>query len=270
MISNELQHFSSRLYEYSDKLTASDEIIARYIVNNPEKVTRMKIKDVTDKLYVSKASLVRFCQKLGYDGFIDLKNQLKLELIEENDEVLTEGTENNSMIELINDYKKILNRYLKFVKEKDLEELIEAIAIKEDIIIYGVGSFSILAEEFAIRLKKVGILAQHITYEYEMELIINHLKPNSMVIALSQKCSELYLINLLKKLNRNNIFTYLITSYGNPNIKKLSSKSLILPNLVYLKTHNLISPSFILIVLIDLVAVMLIKNYNKDITNEKI
>lgn len=266
MIIDELQYFSSRLYEYSNKLTASDEIIARYIVNNPEKVTRMKIKDITDKLYISKASLVRFCQKLGYDGFIDLKNQLKLELIEENDNVLMESTENNSIIQLVSDYKKVLNRYLKFVKEKDLQELIEAMYMNEYIIIYGVGSFSILAEEFAIRLKKIGIHAEHIAYKYEMELMIKHLKPNSMVIALSQKCSELYLINLLKKLNKNQIFTYLITSYGNPNIKKLASKSLILPNLVYLKNHDLINPSFILIVFIDLVSAMLLKNHNKDAT----
>lgn len=256
MIKKELDYFNSRLHEYSRKLTSSDEIIARYIISNPEKVITMKISELTEKLYISKASLIRFCQKLKYDGFIDLKNQLRIEMIEENDSLI-ESKQKNSLTDSIIDHKKILDRFLRFVKEEELIEMVNHIKKFDEVFVFGSGGFSILAKEFALVFRKKGFKVEYIASDFEMELMTKQFSSKSMVVVLSHKCSENNLMHIFKLLNKKDVFSYLITSYGNANIKNLSSSSLILPNLVHLKMSKTISPSFILIILIDLLKLVL-------------
>lgn len=259
MNKKELVYFNSRLYQYSDKLTASDNIIAHYIVNNPEKVTRMKIKDLTNKLYISKASLVRFCQKLQYDGFIDLKNQLKVELLEEM-EKNSMGSKDSSFTpyeQLITNHKKLLDRFIQFVKRDDLEELISDIKSHKKVMIYGSSDLSLISKELANTLRKTGVPIEYFSTVYELTTALEYAGEGTMLIFLTYKCSESYLANIFKKIKNKGVFLSLITSYPNATFKNLSDKCLVLPNLIHLDNRNNISTSFVLIILINLLSIIL-------------
>lgn len=54
--------------------------IYNYIIHNQEKVTYMKIRDLADGAHVSTTTVLRFCKKLGCEGYSEFKLKLKLYL----------------------------------------------------------------------------------------------------------------------------------------------------------------------------------------------
>jgi Transcriptional regulators len=69
LIRSKLESFSKR-----------EKVIANFFVEQMTDVAFLSIHDIAEKLGVGRASIVRFAQKLGYDGFYDLKHDIKNQL----------------------------------------------------------------------------------------------------------------------------------------------------------------------------------------------
>lgn len=65
-------------YQQIAQLNDTETSIYQYIINHMESVLKMSVRDLANETYVSTATIVRFCQKMGCDGFVDFKAQLKL------------------------------------------------------------------------------------------------------------------------------------------------------------------------------------------------
>ena len=60
-------------------LTSTDMAIWKYILNHRNQMRRISIHELAKVCCVSSTTIVRFAQKLGFDGFSDLKSSLKRE-----------------------------------------------------------------------------------------------------------------------------------------------------------------------------------------------
>ena len=76
--------------ELCDSMTPLESEIASYILNNKDAVTKLKIQELADILFISKSAIHRFVKKIGFNGF----NDLKVSIAKENADLL----ENNSYI----------------------------------------------------------------------------------------------------------------------------------------------------------------------------
>lgn len=70
-----------------DRGTANDIAIRDYILNHLEEIEKYSARDLGKVTYTSAASVIRFCNKLGYDGYTDFKLKFvsELKVIEEKD-----------------------------------------------------------------------------------------------------------------------------------------------------------------------------------------
>ncbi|MEC5342009.1 MurR/RpiR family transcriptional regulator [Brenneria populi] len=75
-------NFSALVRERFSKLTPAQQLIARYIERNKERVAFMTAKQLADAINVSDAAIVRFSRALGYRGYTHLRENLGAELIE--------------------------------------------------------------------------------------------------------------------------------------------------------------------------------------------
>lgn len=66
--------------KHFDAYTDSEKVMVQYIIRFTKEVTEMTIEDFSTKVYASKSSVVRFCQKFGFKGFSDFKIRLATEL----------------------------------------------------------------------------------------------------------------------------------------------------------------------------------------------
>ena len=60
-----------------DSFSKSEKLIANFFLEQRNDVAFMSIHEISEKLSVGRASIVRFAQKLGYNGFLSLKNDIK-------------------------------------------------------------------------------------------------------------------------------------------------------------------------------------------------
>jgi len=63
-----------------DQLTPAQKAIAGYILHNPESLLFMSINKMSTAVQVSMASIVRFCNVLGFDGYTQLIKEAQQEL----------------------------------------------------------------------------------------------------------------------------------------------------------------------------------------------
>lgn len=68
-----LQNIRMRL----DELTSKQRSIAEYILNAPEEVSYLSLKELSRRAEASEVSVLRLCKALGYDSFIALKEELR-------------------------------------------------------------------------------------------------------------------------------------------------------------------------------------------------
>jgi DNA-binding MurR/RpiR family transcriptional regulator len=61
-------------------LTKSQKAIANYIVENPKKFALFSVRELENELKISKSTIVRLAQALGYNGFFELKSEFLKEM----------------------------------------------------------------------------------------------------------------------------------------------------------------------------------------------
>ena len=60
-------------YNQVSSLNETEVHIYNYVLNNKEKVLDESIRELAHDAHVSTATIVRFCKKLGCEGFLELK-----------------------------------------------------------------------------------------------------------------------------------------------------------------------------------------------------
>ncbi|MDD9323444.1 MurR/RpiR family transcriptional regulator, partial [Pediococcus acidilactici] len=74
--------FAIRAQNLEYKLTETEENIVEYILVHQAEVVNMKIVTLAERFFTVPNTITRFCRKLGYGGFTELKVELRHELLE--------------------------------------------------------------------------------------------------------------------------------------------------------------------------------------------
>ncbi len=166
-----LNDVKKRIRRKLTDLTESQRVIANYMVENPQKLALCSIRELERELKISKSTIVRLAQTLGYKGFSELKSEL-LEGIRNNlgpigryKTFLSEPHDKLNFIgliaeETINNIQKTLHLIDQTQYKKALKMLKEA----RHVYTIGVGISSCLAEMASYLFNRVSINSSHMTY----------------------------------------------------------------------------------------------------------
>ena len=69
-----------RIGENLDGLTAKQTMLARFMLQHPEKIGYLSIRELAEQVGVSIASVSRFCTQLGYSGYDELGREVQQSL----------------------------------------------------------------------------------------------------------------------------------------------------------------------------------------------
>jgi DNA-binding MurR/RpiR family transcriptional regulator len=73
-----------KVREVYENLPKQQKVIADAILNNYEEIVLLNAKELSEKTNVSSATIIRFAQFLGYDGYPDLARELRKTFFEDN------------------------------------------------------------------------------------------------------------------------------------------------------------------------------------------
>lgn len=109
-------------YSQVESLNETEAYVYNYVVKNTKKVLNESIRELANDTHVSTATIMRFCKKMGCEGFTELKYRLK------ESEEMQETKEDNvadqfgCFIEKIksSDYLDSIHRAAEIIKQSDL------------------------------------------------------------------------------------------------------------------------------------------------------
>ncbi len=64
-------------YSQVESLNETKVYVYNYVVKNTKKVLKESIRELANDTHVSTATVMRFCKKMGCEGFTELKYRLK-------------------------------------------------------------------------------------------------------------------------------------------------------------------------------------------------
>ena len=72
--------FKETVESYHGRLTGSDRAILSILMNEPRAAVFLSVAQMADKAEVNKSTVVRFAHKLGFEGYPELRAQIRSEI----------------------------------------------------------------------------------------------------------------------------------------------------------------------------------------------
>lgn len=195
--------------ELCDSMTPLESEIASYILNNKDAVTKLKIQELADILFISKSAIHRFVKKIGFNGF----NDLKVSIAKENADLL----ENNSYVNVNYPFQakdnprqiafKLLELYEKAIKDTfeyvDLDQIkvVSQLIDSADVIdVYTHAHNSNIAENFQDKMLTIGKSVNCPSSFYNQRLTVLASDQKHVAIILSYSGKATFILPIVKKL----------------------------------------------------------------------
>ena len=195
--------------ELCDSMTPLESEIASYILNNKDAVTKLKIQELADILFISKSAIHRFVKKIGFNGF----NDLKVSIAKENADLL----ENSSYINVNYPFQakdnprqiafKLLELYEKAIKDTfeyvDLDQIkaVSQLIDSADVIdVYTHAHNSNIAENFQDKMLTIGRSVNCPSSFCNQRLTVLASDQKHVAIILSYSGKATFILPIVKKL----------------------------------------------------------------------
>ena len=209
--------------ELCDSMTPLESEIASYILNNKDAVTKLKIQELADILFISKSAIHRFVKKIGFNGF----NDLKVSIAKENADLL----ENNSYINVNYPFQakdnprqiafKLLELYEKAIKDTfeyvDLDQIkaVSQLIDSADVIdVYTHAHNSNIAENFQDKMLTIGRSVNCPSSFYNQRLTVLASDQKHVAIILSYSGKATFILPIVKKLYEKGVKVIQIRKAG--------------------------------------------------------
>ncbi|HGJ2170772.1 TPA: MurR/RpiR family transcriptional regulator [Streptococcus pneumoniae] len=193
--------------------------MADYILVRDSEIVYETSSEIVSKVKVGEGTLNRFCKKIGYSGFQELKLKMTKDILELESQKMSSDT---FFDEIKNNYLSIVESTRKLIDGRQIELAIKLIREANQILIIGVGSSGNAAREFESSLLRIGIISKTVIDTHFQLMHTALLKDNDLIIAFSLSGSTKEVEETLLNAKRKNVKIISITNYSSRNIAKLS------------------------------------------------
>ncbi len=180
--------------ENEKNLTKSEQIVAHYILDNPENIMDLSVKQLAKKCYVSVNVIYRLCDKLDLGGFSDLKikiSQSYKDYVREKNEVDVNfpikqyQTRFEVLESLKKNYEHTLSATFNLFDLEQIRHIVSKMSKAKMIDIYTSAQNLYFAENFKIMMREIGVIVEAPKDEYEQRLIASTSDEDHFAIVIS-------------------------------------------------------------------------------------
>mgnify|MGYP004472758403 CR=1 FL=1 len=207
------------IHNHYGELTKSERKVADFIRQEGPQIVYATMTDIKTATHVGDATIIRFCQKLGFSGFSDFKIAIAKE-----DYTAQEETEPQDDYDLLaRRLSTVLLATAKLTNRNALNQAITQMTTAQHIYLFGVGGSGEVASSFASLLLRVGVQATAVTDPHFQAQVASILTTGDLVFgfSLSGRTKDTY--DALKIAKANGADIVAVTNYDNTPIGQLSN-----------------------------------------------
>lgn len=228
-----------------DRFTSAERTIADFFISNGQEMD-FSAKVMAKKLHVSEASLSRFAKKMGYDGYREFVYHYKPSLPADTQYVGKRSSE------VLNAYQELLTKTYNLIQEEQVERIVQMLLQKRRIFIYGFGSSGLAAQEWKLRLVRLGLDVEAITEFHELVLNEKRVREECLIIGISLSGQSKEVTDAMSEAAEKGASTIFITSQNEQCWQQAFDEVMLSAVKKNLEYGNVISPQFPVLVLLDI------------------
>jgi DNA-binding MurR/RpiR family transcriptional regulator len=241
----------TRIQDHYDSLSKNHKKLADYFIDNFDAIPFLSVQQIAESTLLSVASVVRFAQKIGFNGYLEMREEISQNLQEQ-----IKKKELFALIDIKNDLKEdnftlIANQEIKNISEtvnlidrKNFDKSIKIILQSNRVYTAGLGISYLLAEILAYQLSQVANSTSNFSHSHssflEQLLYVNN---DDALITLSFPPYSMETIEAAKFAQKKKIKVIAITNKISAPISRFSDVQLIVKseNLLFTNSFSAIS-----------------------------
>lgn len=208
----------AKIHNEYKNLTATEQKVASFILNNPQSAIHMTAKQVADACGTVPSAVNRTCKSIGVEGFSSLKISLATSLgNNENNFGSTAFNKDDSVEEVFgkvfrSGINTLQNTYKMFDFSK-VETIAHKIKDAQRVFIFGVGTSAVIAQDAAYRFSQLGVHAYAYTDILQMSVMAKNMNRGDVAFAVSHSGKTKVVIDAMNFAKESGATTVALTSF---------------------------------------------------------
>lgn len=202
-------------YEQIQSLNELELNVYEYVIQNIQKVSTMKIRELADATHVSTTTILRFCTKMGCEGYSEFKLRLKLLPSDEPNYVAQDHT--SAMLEFF--HKTNTPAF-----QKKLHDCAELVKNAENIYFLGIGTSGDLGRYGARFFSNIGLYSSSLQDPFYPMPTVD--KDHSLLIILSVSGETEMILREIQAYKAHHFKIISITNSDHSTLAKISDEVL--------------------------------------------
>jgi DNA-binding MurR/RpiR family transcriptional regulator len=226
-----------KLKESVNSLSNSEQRVARYILENPDKISSIAIGELAEASGTSKSAVVRMCKSLGYKGYKEFSMMLISDLANNNyekfeyaDILLCDSLETIARSVCTNNIKSIENT-LSIIDINEYQKAVDAIIAADRVDFYGVGVSGLVAldaQNKFLRIHKTSVVC---TDPSQQILAASGLKKGDVAVMISYSGETKDIIDHVDIIKDTGATVISLTRYGKNTLSEKADIKLYISSL---------------------------------------
>jgi DNA-binding MurR/RpiR family transcriptional regulator len=197
----------AKIFAALPQLSKKHKEIARFVLDNPDSVAFASASEVGAKTGTSAATVVRFCQALGFGGYIQLQEAVRERMllqrtaVQRLEQQMSERIAEEDVLTraLATDIHNLERTALLSSKDQ-FQAVAEDIRRARQVLIVGSGLAAMLVEYLVYSLQRVDVPTRSVTGgEEPLAMALAFLRPEDVVIAISFRRNPRYTMKALEQ-----------------------------------------------------------------------
>jgi DNA-binding MurR/RpiR family transcriptional regulator len=211
------------LVKCCNNLTPTESQLAKFILQNKDEIKNLSIQNLSEKTFVSKSAIHRFCKKIGLDGFNELKVRLIQDILQEKDTYNQidvnfpfESTDTQKVIasKLLKLYEASITDTYNFIDVEELNKIVVLLHHADIIDIYTHAHNLSIAINFQDKMRAIGRIVNCPESFYDKRCTATASKKNHVAMILSYSGKATFLPIIVETLHKKGIDIILIGRVG--------------------------------------------------------
>lgn len=228
--------FFDRFEKYNKKLSKKQYKLGEYILNNYKTAVFLSSIELGKKVDTSEATVIRLANSLGYSGYLemvkDIQNYIRREIttLEKIENIENIDKDKTTLDEIIDNNLSIIRSLKKYIKDEEIEKVVNDIVNHDKVIVMGFETSSGIAEYIGYHLVRICPDVEIVNQKSgNLFNIVSNVDEKTFVIALSFPRYSKNVVNLAKLFKANKARVLAVTNSILSPIKEYSDYSIIIP-----------------------------------------
>lgn len=198
---------------FSDK----EKRIADFITDHPEKIMHGTINQVAMSLDLADSTVFRFCKRLGYNGFQDMKIAIASEgantFDQIHEKVKKNDAEKNILEKIFHSNIQTLKDTLEIIDEEIFSLTVKKICASNHIEFFGVGGSNAIAMDAYHKFIRTGLSVNYQVDSHLQLMSATQLREGDVAILISHTGQSKDILHILETVKEKNVYTIGITGF---------------------------------------------------------